>query len=442
MRRYLLLIGILLLAFSYFANAQPFGWIYAGDFVEAKQPHGLVVDLNGNIWVQPYPASADTVVLTATDTITVSGLHVYDPSGNQIALYWHGNVPSIGEDTLAFTGRGISEDNNGNILVSNGYQYRINYQNGAFMNRFDWQNDFWSLTESAADQNGFIYCTRVVPGGDALWILDPNFQLYSIGIDSVFLISRSVVVSPDGNDLYIGAIYPPAGAVHYHSDFGPDGQYTVVDTLLGPDPTKELWGQILDLDPKGNIWVGSYWDVGGPAYEGWYSIDPATNNVFQDSLGKNILEVDTSYAAGDIPPGGTFAAPRGIDFWEESNGSWTAYTADFDGNVIKKWTNPGWTGIIVIKNGEALISEFDLRQNYPNPFNPATSIPFRLRRSADVKLVIYNVTGQLVKTLVNERLQAGSYEYEFNASDMASGSYFYRITVDGQTLTKRMMLLK
>ena len=445
MKRIVLLTGILLLVFSCFVAAQPFNWTYVEDFVtDVSAPHGLVVDLSGNIWVQPYTV-ADTVVLTATDTLVVSALHVFDPSGSQIGLYWHGDLPGIGADTFAYTGRGISEDNNGNILVSNGYQYRINYQTGAFMNRYDWKDDYWSLTESAADQNGFIYCTRVVPAGDALWILDPNFQLYSIGIDSVFLITRSVVVSPDGNDIYIGAIYPPAGAVHYHSDFGPDAPYTVVDTLLGPDPSKGLWGQILDWDPMSHIWVGSYGgsDAAPTDYHGWYSIDPATNNDFQDSIGQNIAEIDTNYVPGDLPPGGTYLSPRGIDFWEENDGTWTAYTADFDGNAVKKWTNPDpFTGTIIVDNGAARISQFELRQNYPNPFNPTTTIPFTLRKTANVKLQIYNVNGQLVTTLVNKRMAAGSYEIPFDAGKLASGTYFYRVKFDDKIQTKRMMLLK
>jgi hypothetical protein len=437
MKKFLLLTGILLLAFSCFVNAQPFQWTYVEDFVtDLTQPHGVVVDPNGNIWVQPF-ATADTVVLTSTDTVIVSALHVYDPNGTEIALYWNGTLPGIGADTLNFTGRGIAKDNNGNILVSNGYLYRINYQNGDFMNRYDFLNDVQALTEAAADENGFIYVTRVVPGGDPIVILDSDFNLYNFAVDSNFVISRTLVVSADGKELYHGGIYPAAGIIHYHSDFGPDGTYSVVDTLLGPDPALELWGQILDWGPRGNIWIGSYWDTAPGAYQGWYAIDPAVNNAFQDSLGFNIGGTPVPPA-----PGNGFWAPRGVAFWEETDGSWTAYTADFDGNMVKKWTNPGLTGIIVVDNGEALISEFELRQNYPNPFNPSTSIPFSLSRTADVKLVIYNVKGQVVKTLVNERLQQGSYEYAFDAAGMASGTYFYRLTFDGKTQTKRMMLMK
>jgi hypothetical protein len=440
MKFYLPLV-IVLLVFASFANAQPFQWEYVGDFVEINTPHGIAADWDGNIWIQPLN-KRDTL----SNGVIVSGLHKYSIDGTELAMYYAsavGNRPELGIDTLAYTGRGIATNvSNGNILVSNGYLYQVDYQTGEFTHRYDWLDDYWSLTEAASDDNGFIYCTRVVPGGDAIWILDSNFELYNIAVDSTSVISRSLLVSADGKEMYHGAIYPPAGAIHYHSDDGPDGVYTIVDTLLGPDPTKELWGQILDWDPKGDIWIGSYWDVTGPAYKGWYSIDPAVNNVFQDSLGRNITEIDTNFVVGSIPPGATFAAPRGVAFVDGNDGYWYAFTADFDGNVVKKWRNPGFVGIIEVDNGNALISEFDLRQNYPNPFNPTTSIPFSLRRAADVKLVIYNVRGQVVKTLVNERLNAGSYEYDFDAAGMASGTYFYRIFFDGQNQTKRMMLLK
>lgn len=457
MKKCLLFMGALLLALSTIVSAQPgdpFDWQYVEDFVEIRQPHGVVVDPDGNIWVQPFPSSTDTLS-TSPDTVTVSGLHKYDPSGTEIGLYFAsevGNRPELGVDTLAFTGRGIARDHNGNILVSNGYLYQVDYQTGAFIARYDWLDDFWSLTEAVADANGFIYCTRVVPGGDAIFILDENFELYNIAVDSTSVISRTLVVSPDGKDLYHGAIYPPAGVIHYHSEDGPDGVYTIVDTLLGPDPSYELWGQIIDTDPAGRLWVGSYWDTAPTAYRGWYAfdVDPAApdnlfiGGAFADSLGRSMREFDPAGAPdGSVPLLDAFWAPRGVAYWEEDDGTWTAYTADFDGSVIKKWTDPTPpTGIIVVDNGATLIREFELRQNFPNPFNPTTSIPFSLNRAADVELHIYNSAGQLVKTLVNERMQAGSYQYDFDASGLASGTYFYRVKFDGKAQTKRMMLIK
>lgn len=86
--------------------------------------------------------------------------------------------------------------------------------------------------------------------------------------------------------------------------------------------------------------------------------------------------------------------------------------------------------------------EFALRQNYPNPFNPSTSIKFDVPVLSNAKLSIYDVTGKELAVLVNQELQAGSYEYNWNASQFASGIYFYRIKAGSFVQTKRMVLIK
>lgn len=91
--------------------------------------------------------------------------------------------------------------------------------------------------------------------------------------------------------------------------------------------------------------------------------------------------------------------------------------------------------------------EFSLAQNYPNPFNPSTIIQYTLKEKGSVKLAVYNVLGQLVTNLVDQEQEAGVYKYNFNASNLASGAYFYRISVkttSGQNFTQihSMMLLK
>jgi uncharacterized lipoprotein YddW (UPF0748 family) len=83
-----------------------------------------------------------------------------------------------------------------------------------------------------------------------------------------------------------------------------------------------------------------------------------------------------------------------------------------------------------------------LEQNYPNPFNPVTSIRFALRTSDLVQLTVYDALGREVATLVSDRLAAGTHSVEFDASDLASGIYLYRLTVGGESFTKRMTLLK
>jgi hypothetical protein len=85
---------------------------------------------------------------------------------------------------------------------------------------------------------------------------------------------------------------------------------------------------------------------------------------------------------------------------------------------------------------------YTLNQNYPNPFNPSTKINFALPKSSFVSLKVFDVTGREVANLVNEKLNVGTYAYEFNAGSLTSGIYFYRINADGFTETKKMMLIK
>ena len=91
---------------------------------------------------------------------------------------------------------------------------------------------------------------------------------------------------------------------------------------------------------------------------------------------------------------------------------------------------------------------FALASNYPNPFNPATTIKYSLPQAADVKLMVYNVMGQVVRTLVAEHQSAGRYAVEWDATNdnghsLSSGMYFYRLAAGGEFLeTKKMLLLK
>jgi len=87
-------------------------------------------------------------------------------------------------------------------------------------------------------------------------------------------------------------------------------------------------------------------------------------------------------------------------------------------------------------------THFSLEQNYPNPFNPSTTIEYSIPESGNVKLYVYNSLGEEVETLVNEEKPAGSYEVNFNASELASGIYFYQLRSGAFTQTKKMILIK
>jgi hypothetical protein len=86
--------------------------------------------------------------------------------------------------------------------------------------------------------------------------------------------------------------------------------------------------------------------------------------------------------------------------------------------------------------------DFFVNPNYPNPFNPATKIKFGLPKSAFVKMSVYDILGREVAVLVNEQLQAGEFQADWNASNFPSGIYFYRIEADNFVKTAKMMLIK
>jgi len=116
--------------------------------------------------------------------------------------------------------------------------------------------------------------------------------------------------------------------------------------------------------------------------------------------------------------------------------------------LLKNYANVAWSvynsGFTVgIKNITTSIpTEFSLSQNYPNPFNPTTTIKFAVPRSSSVKISVFDVSGREVETLVNERLQAGTYETTFDGSRYSSGVYFYKLQADGYSETKKMLLIK
>ncbi len=97
-------------------------------------------------------------------------------------------------------------------------------------------------------------------------------------------------------------------------------------------------------------------------------------------------------------------------------------------------------GIEPVSNNVPL--NYSLNQNYPNPFNPSTSIRFALPVASEVKLEIFDVMGRSVAVLVNNKLNNGEYEVKWNAESSSSGVYFYKLSTDYFTVTKKMILLK
>jgi len=88
------------------------------------------------------------------------------------------------------------------------------------------------------------------------------------------------------------------------------------------------------------------------------------------------------------------------------------------------------------------IFSYKLNQNYPNPFNPATIISYQLQKDGLVSIKVYDILGKEIAELINEKQTAGNYQIEFNASNLPSGTYFYKIATGNFTEVKKMILLR
>jgi hypothetical protein len=117
--------------------------------------------------------------------------------------------------------------------------------------------------------------------------------------------------------------------------------------------------------------------------------------------------------------------------------------ASFDDfqQFLKVWKVTG-TGTGIEAEQVSMIKNFELFQNYPNPFNPSTDIKFNLQTDSQVKLSVFNTKGELVADLKNEKMLKGSHSVNFDASNLNTGVYFYRLNVNGRAETKKMVLVR
>jgi len=131
--------------------------------------------------------------------------------------------------------------------------------------------------------------------------------------------------------------------------------------------------------------------------------------------------------------------------------SWTPKVNNQGANVIVIGVSDGmltttstttFNIVAGIAKKDGIPTTYALYQNYPNPFNPSTTINFDVPKESKVVLKVYNILGQEVATLVNEKMVAGSYSYQFSEGNLSSGMYIYRLQAGDYTLTKKMTLLK
>jgi hypothetical protein len=117
--------------------------------------------------------------------------------------------------------------------------------------------------------------------------------------------------------------------------------------------------------------------------------------------------------------------------------------ANTEGNVIHgiSYENGGIQITVDVDQGP-VPTEYKLNQNFPNPFNPSTTIKFSIPEYSNVVLKVYSLLGQEVATLVNKDMPAGNYQFNFDASNLTSGAYIYKITAGNFVSTKKMLFIK
>jgi hypothetical protein len=131
----------------------------------------------------------------------------------------------------------------------------------------------------------------------------------------------------------------------------------------------------------------------------------------------------------------------------ESSGSWGVHNANYAEEILLRTIDGVWADFnfgvgIEADPSSDVPREFALHQNYPNPFNPATTIRFDVPQEAHVVLAVYNVLGQRVVTLVDERMSPSSYTAQFDAGRLSSGVYFYSLQAGSFRASREMMLVK
>ncbi len=169
--------------------------------------------------------------------------------------------------------------------------------------------------------------------------------------------------------------------------------------------------------------------------------DNYTNTTFDD-------EAELSIKEGTPPFTGHFKPEAELTVLDntELQGLWRLRILNLStvvqGELLSWCMNFQYFDPIAVENNHVPV-KMKLSQNYPNPFNASTNISYSLIKQSGVRILIFDVLGREVKTLVNTKLPAGEYVLSFNASDMSSGLYFYSMFIDGNLFeTKKMVLVK
>lgn len=180
----------------------------------------------------------------------------------------------------------------------------------------------------------------------------------------------------------------------------------------------------------------------------WINVNPGNSITFQAA---QLLNPNTAYITGNA--GSIFKSTNGGINWQQQSSQTNWYLNDIsvlsndstgfavgEFGTILKTSNGGITFTGTQSNN--IPNGYKLFQNYPNPFNPSTVFRFNMPAAGNVTLKIYDITGKLVKELLNSSFPSGKHEVLFNSGELSSGAYFYKLQTKGFSDIKKMVLIK
>ncbi|HKJ81655.1 MAG TPA: T9SS type A sorting domain-containing protein [Ignavibacteriaceae bacterium] len=429
--------AIFILALLFSATAFSQTWKYDGtpDTSLQGNTHAIAVDPAGKVWFGDYYAT-DSIKASDGTYPKVRDIYVYNADGTPASFNKMQTITVGGvTDTLWNSNRGANLYNDGNVLwASYATVYLLNYMTGEGMNKFTMNTFSLGCTAPVADSLGDIFVRDVAPGYPIL-SYDNSFGYTGNAIDTAAGYSRTMAVSKDGNTIYNVGYTNNAIIVYQRPD--EFSKYVAVDTIL-----KGFACESIAWNPKtGYLWASSGSNDGQPnnyadtttsyTYNTWYAYDVNTKTIM-DSLHWHYRFSADSTAATDPRPRAIAFSPTGD----------TAYVGCFNNPrsyMVERFVN---TATAVKNEPSNVIKNYALSQNYPNPFNPTTEINYTVAKAGFVTLRVYDILGREVANLVNGYKNAGNFNVNFNASRLASGTYIYQMSVNGVTISKKMVLLK
>jgi hypothetical protein len=178
----------------------------------------------------------------------------------------------------------------------------------------------------------------------------------------------------------------------------------------------------IKIDNFGNSYV-----TGG---KNFFNLSPDVLTIKYSPQGDTIWTVTYNGPANGIDVGYALAV-------DNANNIYVGGVSQYDYIVIK------YSQLLELKKvSNEIPRRFELNQNYPNPFNPTTTIKYQLPIANYVKLILYDILGREVTTLVNEKQSTGTYEVEWDASNYPSGIFFYKLEASNFVDTKKMVVIK